>query len=196
MPSFDGGDDFLWFGGPGKGLRLLVVLFEEAIDGGLEIGDGSEHASFQSPLREYCEKSLDGVEPGRRSWGEVESPAGVAIKPLAYLGMFVRRIIIDDGMDRLSCRNLLLDGVEEADEFLMTMTLHVATDHRTVEHVERGEQRRRAVSFVVVRHGSGATLLEWQAGLSAVERLNLAFFVDGQDDGVRGRIDIEPNHVA
>jgi hypothetical protein len=61
MPSFNGGDDFAWISGPVEGLRLLVVLFEEAIDGGLEIGDGSEHASLQSPLCEYCEKSLDGA---------------------------------------------------------------------------------------------------------------------------------------
>ena len=78
----------------------------------------------------------------------------------------------------------------------MAMTLHVAADHRAVEHVERGEQRRRAVPFVVVRHGSGAALLERKAGLGAVERLVLALFVDGQNDGVRWRIDIEPNHVA
>ena len=111
MPSFNGGDDFVWIGGPGEGLRLFVVLFEEAIDGGLEIGDGSEHASLKSPLREYCEKSLDGIEPGRRNWREVERPARMASKPLAHLGMFVRRIIIDDGVDRLSRRNLLFDGV-------------------------------------------------------------------------------------
>jgi hypothetical protein len=30
----------------------------------------------------------------------------------------------------------------------------------------------------------------------AVDRLNLALFIDGQDDGVRWRIDIEPSHVA
>jgi hypothetical protein len=41
----------------------------------------------------------------------VERPARMAIKPLAHLGMFVRRIIIDDGVDRLSRRNLLFDGV-------------------------------------------------------------------------------------
>ena len=41
-----------------------------------------------------------------------------------------------------------------------------------------------------------AALLERQAGLGAVERLNLALFVDGQNDGVRWRIDMEPNHVG
>jgi hypothetical protein len=81
-------------------------------------------------------------------------------------------------MDRLSCRNLLLNGVKEANEFLMAMALHVAADHRAIEHVERREQRRRTVSLIVVRHGPGAALLQRQTGLGAVERLNLAFFVD------------------
>jgi hypothetical protein len=42
---------------------------------------------------------------------------------------------------------LLLDDIEEANEFLMAMTLHVAADHRAVEDVHRGEQRRCAASL-------------------------------------------------
>jgi hypothetical protein len=41
-----------------------------------------------------------------------------------------------------------------------------------------------------------ATLLQGLTGLRAVERLNLVIFVDRQDDGVRGRIDVEPDDVA
>ena len=78
----------------------------------------------------------------------------------------------------------------------MAMALHVAADHRAVENVHCGEQGRRAVPLIVVRHGSGATLLQRQSGLGAVKRLNLALFVDRQDDGVCGRIDIEPDDVA
>lgn len=74
----------------------------------------------------------------------------------------------------------------------MAMPLHVATNHRAVEHIERGEQRRRAVSLVVVRHGPGA-FLQRQSGLCAVERLNLAVFVDGHDNGVRRKVDVEPD---
>jgi hypothetical protein len=53
-----------------------------------------------------------------------------------------------------------------------------------------------AVPLVVVGHGSGAALLERQAGLGPVERLDLALFVDGKDDGVRRRIDVEPDDVV
>ena len=75
-------------------------------------------------------------------------------------------VIVDDGVNRLSSGNLLLDDIEEANELLMAMALHVAADHRAVEDVHRGEQRRRAVALIVVRHGSGAsTLLQRQSGL-------------------------------
>ena len=78
----------------------------------------------------------------------------------------------------------------------MAMALQVAADHRAVEDVHRGEQRRCTVPRIVVRHGSGATLLQRQSGLRTIQRLNLALFVDRQDDGVCGGIDIEPDDVA
>ena len=120
----------------------------------------------------------------------------MTFEPSADVGMLMGGVVVDDGVDRLSYGNLFLDDIEETDELLMAMALHVAADHLAVENVHRGEQGRRAVPLIVVRHGSGATLLERQSGLRAVKRLNLALFVDRQDDGVRGRIDIEPDDVA
>jgi hypothetical protein len=35
---------------------------------------------------------------------------------------------------------LALDGVEEADEFLVPVALHAVADHRAVQYVEGGEQ--------------------------------------------------------
>ena len=110
--------------------------------------------------------------------------------------MLVGGVIVEDDVDGLAGGNLALDGVEEADELLMAVALHAAADHRAVEHVERGEQGGRAVALVIVGHGSGAALLHRQARLGAVERLDLAFFVERQDDGVGRRIDVEPDDVA
>src|SRR5450631_1475663 len=159
-------------------------------------GLGSSLCSSRNRLMAACRSTIERKTPrfNRRFVSLAKNPsmalsqdAEVGVKwkvqrgwrvPLAHIGMFVGRIIVDDGMDRLSRRNLLLNGVKEANEFLMAMALHVAADHRAVEHVERREQRRRAVSLIVVRHGPGAALLQRQTGLGAVERLNLAFFVD------------------
>jgi hypothetical protein len=46
VPAPDGGDDFVWIGGPGEGLRFLIVFFEEA-DRGLQVGDGSKTPRFR-----------------------------------------------------------------------------------------------------------------------------------------------------
>jgi hypothetical protein len=85
---------------------------------------------------------------------------------------------------------------EETDELLVAMALHVAADHGSVEDVHGGEQGGRSVPLVIMGHRSSTALLHRQPGLGAVERLDLAFFVDGQDHGVRRRIDVETDDVA
>ena len=97
----------------------------------------------------------------------------------------------------IACRagTCALDGVEEADELLVPVALHVAADDLAVQHVEGGEQRGRAVAFVVVGHGPGAALLHRQARLGAVERLDLALLIDREHDGMGGRIDVEADDV-
>src|ERR1700747_1156541 len=68
----------------------------------------------------------------------------------------------------------------------MPMTLHVAADDGAIENVERGEQCGRAVALVVVGHRPSPPRFHRQSWLSAVEGLDLAFFVYRE---VRGRED-------
>ena len=56
MPTPDSGDDFVGIGDPLEGLRMRVVVVEEAVDGGLEVGDGSKHAAFEAALGQDGEK--------------------------------------------------------------------------------------------------------------------------------------------
>jgi hypothetical protein len=69
-------------------------------------------------------------------------------------------------------------------------------EHGAVEHVERREQGGGAVALVVVGRGRRSALLYRQPGLGALEGLDLRLLVDGQHDRVRGRVDVEPDHVA
>ena len=63
MPSFDGGDDFVGVGSPCEGLWFGVGLGEETVDGGLEVDDGAEDATFQAAPGQLGEEALDGIEP-------------------------------------------------------------------------------------------------------------------------------------
>jgi len=79
--------------------------------------------------------------------------------------------------------------------FLVGVLGHAAPDHGAVQRVQRGEQRRGAVALVIVRHRPTLAGLQRQAGLGAVERLDLALLVDRQHHRVAGRIHVEPDDV-
>src|SRR5215467_11136674 len=53
-----------------------------------------------------------------------------------------------------------------------------------------------SVPLVVMRHGLAAPGLDRQPGLGAVERLDLAFFIDRQHHRMGRRIDVEPNNIS
>ena len=99
-------------------------------------------------------------------------------------------------MNHLAGRDLALERVQETDELLVPVARHAAPDHVTVEDVESGEQRGRAVTLVVVRPGAGFAGLQRQAGLGAIERLDLALLVERGDQAMGGRIDVQPDDVA
>jgi len=105
-------------------------------------------------------------------------------QPCAHLGMLVR-------VDIRACRDLRVDGVEEADELLVPMALHVAADNGAIEDIEGGQQGGGAMASVVMGHGAGTARLHWQAGLGAIESLDLALFVERQDHRMGRRIDVE-----
>ena len=75
------------------------------------------------------------------------------------------------------------------------MPLLALGDDLAVQHLQRREQRGRAVALVVVRHRLCAPLLHRQARLSTVERLHLALLVAAQHQRVLGRGHVQPHDV-
>src|SRR5512132_3312110 len=73
--------------------------------------------------------------------GEMEGPARMTAEPGADLRVLMGGVIVENGVDDLASRDVALETVEEANELLVPVVLHVAADHRAVEHVERSEQR-------------------------------------------------------
>ena len=53
-------------------------------------------------------------------------------------------------MDRFIGRDLALDSVEKADELLMSVALHAASDDLALKHIEGGKQGCGAVALVIV----------------------------------------------
>jgi hypothetical protein len=69
---------------------------------------------------------------------------------------------------------------QELQPLTVSVALLALADDLAIEHVERGEQRGRAIALVVVRHGGRTALLERQSRLRAIERLHLALLVAAQ----------------
>src|SRR5213595_966048 len=116
-------------------------------------------------------------------------------EPFAYFRVLVSGVVVNDRVDRLSLGKVRVDVIEEADELLMPVALHIAADDGAVENVEGGEQGGCAVAFVVVGHRPGASRLHRQSRLGAVEGLDLTLLVDRENDGVGGRVDVEADDV-
>ena len=125
------------------------MWFKEAVDHGLKVDEGPEDAALETAFGQDGEEAFDRVELGGGRRGEVEHPARMTRQPCPHGGVFVGGVVVENDLDELTDRDLPLDGVEEADELLMAVTLHVLSDDRAVEHVHGGEQRRRAVADVV-----------------------------------------------
>ena len=64
VPTFDGCDDLIGVCFPDEWVWFVVVFFDEAVDGGLEVDDGMEDAALEAPLRQFGEEA---VEPRARS---------------------------------------------------------------------------------------------------------------------------------
>ena len=85
----------------------------------------------------------------------VRSEARVASEPLAHLRMLVDGVIVENYVNKLPGRHLSLNGIQEADELLVPMASHTSADDLAFEHVESSEQRRCAMTLVVVGHRTG-----------------------------------------
>ena len=104
-------------------------------------------------------------------------------------------------MDNLSShkiagvRQAIDDGAQKTQEFLMAMARHALADDPAGDDVECREQGRRPVPLAVVGHCAGASFLQRQSRLGAIERLDLALFVDREHQRLVRRIEVKADNV-
>jgi hypothetical protein len=86
--------------------------------------------------------------------------------------------------------------LEKGQELLMAMAWFALRNHAAIEHAEGRKQRGSAVAEIVVSDAFDVTQIQGQRRLGAFERLDLAFFVHTQDQGVIWRIEVKAYYVA
>ena len=119
----------------------------------------------------------------------------VPLQPALNFRMLVRGVVVDDQMQIQFRRRFRVDLLQELDPFLMPMPRHALGDDLAFSQFDGGEQRGRAVAFVVVRQRLQSAGEQRQALLRPVECLNLALFVAGKHQSVFRRIEVQADHI-
>ena len=104
-------------------------------------------------------------------------------------------VIVEDHVDYLARRDICFDRVQETNELLMPMALHAASDDLAFQHVQRREEGRRAVAFVIMGHGPARPFFMGRPG-SCGQAPGFAIFVDREHDCMRRRIDIKADDIG
>jgi hypothetical protein len=63
-----------------------------------------EHVAPEPLLAELGEEALDGVQRGRRCWGEMEDEARMSADPFEDLRVLVGGIVVQNDVDQPACR--------------------------------------------------------------------------------------------
>ena len=85
--------------------------------------------------------------------------------------------------------------VEECDPFLVPVARHARADHVAGQRAQRREEGGGPMSLIVVRHRPGPPLLDRQPRLGAVKGLDLALLIDGEDERLGRRVEVETDNL-
>jgi len=171
------------------------MMVEVLLDGGFELGHTLEDTASDSIDSDAAEEALDLVEPRCRRRGEVHVETWMPLKPSLHLGVLVGGVIVSDEVQIQPLWAVAVDGAQKFKPFLVAVALHALPNNPAGGDIEGGKQRRRSIAFVVVGHSPGPPFFHWQAGLRAIQRLDLAFLIDREYQGFVRWIEIKTHDI-
>src|SRR3989454_2303211 len=183
-------------GRPDKGTRVLIVLAKVLTNGSNEFSHAAKRSTPYALACDFREPAFHQVQPRGARGDEMKMVARALSEPLLHLGMLVRPVVVHDQMNVPPTRGLPIDALHEVQKLLVPMSRQAATDDGALQDVERGEQRRRAVTDVVVSLTSRESRAHGQRGLRTVESLDLTLLVDAQHQRLVRRVQVQPDHIA
>lgn len=94
--------------------------------------------------------------------------AFMPFQPRLHLGVFVRRVIVDDQVQLFAFGSGLINQAQKLQPLLVAMLGHAIGNHFTVENVERGKQGGSAIALVIMGPGAGAPFFQGQSRLGSI----------------------------
>lgn len=188
-------EDRLARGFPSVGSGAEVVVSQVDVDRRDQLADTGEAALANDVIGELPEETLDEIHPGGAGRGEVDVNARMLFEPGADDRMLVGRVVVDDQMQRQLGRSLAVDLLQEGEPFGMRVLRRGRAEDLSVEVIQGGEQRDRAMADVVVGPSADMADAQRQVRLGPFQRLALALLVAAEHQRLVRRVEIEADHV-
>src|SRR5215472_12019532 len=128
------------------------------------------------------EEALHLIQPGATGGREVELEALTLFRfqPTLHFGALMGAVVVHDQMHLLSLRQLLLQVIQKADKLAAAMPLLAGTDDFSVQDVERGKQRGRTVTLVIMGLALRQPGPQGKNRRGSIQRLDLTFLIHAQ----------------
>ena len=107
VPASDGGDDFIWIGGPDEGLGSVVGFLEEAVDAACRSTIEWKTPRLRRRWASLAKKPSTALSQEAEVGVKMEDKAGVTIEPRANLGVLVGGVVVEDNVDDPAGRNVV-----------------------------------------------------------------------------------------
>src|SRR5262249_3064225 len=104
-------------------------------------------------------------------------------------------VVIEDQMNFLSPWHRTLNLLQEVHEFLVSVSWLALSNHGPVQDVQRGKQRRSAISFVVMCLAFRDARSHREQRLGPIERLDLALLIHAQHQSFIGWIQVQSDNI-
>ena len=196
----DSPEDGVCVGRPHERPGIIVAVIQVLQCRGFQRRHTGEHAASQLLLGEIREDSLHLIQPACAGRREVQVILRMAFEPALHRRRLVRDVVVQHDVHaragRLGGAEHVINGLEELDELLMSVTPMALADHHAGLDHEGREQAAGAVPVIVVRATLGRARPHGQEWLRAIQGLHLALLIDAQDHRVLRRAHVQPGDVA
>ena len=142
-----------------------------------------ERAAPDHFLGDEAKPALNLVEPRTAGRGEmeVETTTFGRLEPALHGRTLMRTVVVENEMQLDIRGHVLLQLREEFEELRAPVARQTRADHFPIQDIERRKQGRGAVARVVVRLSLGQSRSQRQDRRRPIERLNLALFINAED---------------
>src|SRR5690606_36676931 len=125
---------------------VFIVRLDEGRDVGFEFGRGSMDGALQLLARQLCKPTFDLIDPGRRSWCEVNMPMRAARQPGLDLRRLVGGIIVHQEVYVRPLGHLGIDPLQKIEELGCSVAcVALAAARQTMSELSTNRMRMAAV---------------------------------------------------